>query len=149
MTRTRTHAHEQAAAPVLPEPEPAQPNGAAEIIPPPHAGDDLNEFSRFVVSDAVVPQQGEIITCSVGPPNKLYFFRVHPDPKLQCTLHTLEIEVENRKRVYLVSGALVALPEFEGRTKAKLTVPWINHHGGLGVWLISAQHDQNSWCARR
>ena len=126
----------------------AQPNGQdveGLDIPPPNAGEDIDEFARYAVQDVTTPQAGEVVTCSVSPPNKLHFFRTHPNSTLYRILHFLVIETDNKKRSYLVNGALVGLPEFEGRTKVARTSPWINEHGGLGIWLPSIQHDENSW----
>jgi len=122
-------------------------NGAAgePEIPSPDAGEELDEFARYAVQDVVTSQAGEAVTCSVGPPNKLHFFRTHRDPSLYRVLHFLVVETENKRRTYLVDGSLVGLPEFEGRTKVARTAPWINEFGGLGIWLPSIQHDENSW----
>jgi hypothetical protein len=125
-----------------PTPEPVG-NGAD--IPSPTAGEDVDEFARYVVQDVISSQSGEAVVCTVGPPNKLHFFRTHADPTLYRTLHFLVVETDNKKRTYLVNGALIGLPEFEGRTRVALTAPWINEHGGLGIWLPSIQNDENPW----
>jgi hypothetical protein len=147
MPRARASEDEPTKAlPSGPEPEAAKGNGVDEIsIPSPDAGDGLDEFARYAVQDVVTTQAGQAVTCAVGPPNKLHFFRTHQDPSLYRVLHFLVVETDNKKRTYLVNGALVDLPEFEGRTKVARTAPWINEHGGLGIWLPSIQHDENSW----
>ena len=114
-------------------------------IPSPTAGDELDEFAAYAVQDVITSQSGEVVTCSVGPPNRLHFYRTQKDALLYRDLHFLTIESDNKKRTYLVHGTLIDLPEFEGRTKVARTAPWINEHGGLGIWLPSIQHDENSW----
>jgi hypothetical protein len=132
-----------------PEGQHGKPNGADQLnwtdIPSPTAGDELDEFARYAVNEAVTPQAGEVLFCSIGPPNKLHYFRSHPDQRMYRDLHLLVIEEENKRRSYLVDHSLVDLPEFEGRTKVVRVCPWVNEYGAIEFWAVSILHDDNSW----
>jgi len=116
-------------------------------IPPPDAGKDLDEFARYAVTDVITSRSGEAVTCIVGTPNKLHFFRCPTDPDLYRTFTFLVYEGEGKRRTYLLDNPLKGLPEFEGRTKTGRTTPYITHHGALGLWLLSIEHDDNPWVA--
>jgi hypothetical protein len=119
----------------------------AADIPNPDAGDDLDEFERYAVSDVVTSRSGEAVTCIVGTPNKLHFFRCPADQGLYRAFSFLVFEDGGKKRTYLIDGRLKDLPEFEGRLKVGRTTPYITHHGSLGLWLLSIEHDDNPWVA--
>jgi hypothetical protein len=118
---------------------------ASAGIPNSDAGDELDEFERYAVSDVITSKAGEAVTCSVGTPNKLHFFRCPTDPGLYRVLSFLVYEGEGKKRTYLLDGRLKDLPEFEGRIKVGRTTPYINQYGALGLWLLSIEHDDNPW----
>jgi hypothetical protein len=114
-------------------------------LPGPMADADLDEFERYAVADAGMVPPGEAATCGVGAPGKLNFFRCPADASFYRSYSFLVCESEGRKRTYLLSGNLLGLPELEGHVKIARTTPFITHHGALGLWLISIEHDDNPW----
>jgi hypothetical protein len=119
-------------------------NGAGQI-PPPDAPGDLDKYARFIVKDVVTATTGEAAVCTVGTPGKTSYFRAHPDASYYLHLHVLVYEGEGKRRTYLLDPALLGLPELEGLCKICRVVPYITHHGTIGIWLISIEYDDNPW----
>ena len=117
----------------------------APPVPPPDAPGDLDKYARFIVKDVVTATTGEAAVCTVGTPGKTSYFRTHPDTSYYLHLHVLVYEGEGKRRTYLLDPALLGLPELEGLCKICRVVPYITHHGTIGIWLISIEYDDNPW----
>ena len=77
------------------------------------------------------------------------FFRTHPDASYYLHLHVLVYDGEGKRRSYLLDPALLGLPELEGLCKICRVVPYITHHGAIGIWLISISMTTTHGFARR
>jgi hypothetical protein len=148
MTRKATSSPEPQLPPVIEDQlhdHESKPNGADPETSPSPGEVELDEFAQYAVETVVTSHVGDVAFCHVGPPNKLHFIRASLEPRMYRDLHFITIEEENKKRSYLVHGALIGLPEFDGRTKVARTCPWVNEFGAIGFWLVSILNDENSW----
>ena len=84
--------------------------------------------------------------CTVGRPGKLDYFRTSQDDKLYRDFSILEFAADGGNRLqYLIDPSLCGLPELRSRTGLKQLVPFITLNGGLGLWPISVENDDNTW----
>jgi hypothetical protein len=117
---------------------------AADLPGPDDA--DIEDLARFAVTAGPIQVAGRSVTCTVGPPGKINFFRVHPDPSFHLTFTFYVHEEGSSKTHYLLLPQVCGLPEFQGsRRVLKQLSPYVTQHGALGLWPVAVSAGGNKW----